>query len=87
MSMTMLATRLMETTTRPGQGTILARLEPAERPSLEKLEHESLERVVSASIDHEAEPVALRAGERVLWVRPIDTRLFVRAMAPHVCFN
>ncbi len=87
MSMTMLATRLMETTTRPGQGTILARLEPAERTALERIESESLDMVLSASIDHDAEPLAIRTGGRTLWVRPVDTARFVRAMAPHVCFN
>ncbi len=87
MSVTMLATRLMETTTRPGQGAILARLEPAERPALEQLENESLDMVLSASIDHDAEPVAIRAAGRTHWVRPVDTARFVRAMAPHVCFN
>jgi hypothetical protein len=66
---------------------VATRLEPASREDLERIERRCATHALLESVDPEAELVALRHRGRVLWARPIDTRRFIRAMAPYVCFN
>jgi len=57
------------------------------REELDRLEERVRARVLHASVDETARPVALRFRGQVILARPIDTRRFVIAMAPYLCMN
>lgn len=66
---------------------VLSRSEPATRDVLEAIERSAAVHAVVESVESDTELVPIHHRGRVIWARPINTARFVRAMAPHVCFN
>lgn len=66
---------------------LLERLDTVTREDLAHLESTVAGRALQAAIDDEAKPVALYFRGRVIMAQPLNTRRFVRAIAPYLCFN
>ena len=63
------------------------RLEESSRDGLERFERGLAAQAIAAALESDSEPVALRHRGQVIWAQPLNTRRFVQAMAPHICFN
>ncbi|MFN7964179.1 MAG: hypothetical protein U0V87_00615 [Acidobacteriota bacterium] len=66
---------------------LLERLEKVTREDLQRMEATVTSQVAMQAIDDSRPAVKLHHAGRTIVLQPIDTRRFVLAMAPHVCFN
>lgn len=66
---------------------LLERLDTVTREDLARLELTAASRALQAAIDDEAKPLPLHFRGRVIMAQPVNTRRFVRAIAPYLCFN
>lgn len=66
---------------------LLERLEKVTREDLQRMEAQVASEVALQAMDESRPAVKLRHAGRTIVAQPIDTRRFVLAMAPHVCFN
>jgi hypothetical protein len=88
MTMTLPMPRIDETRESLGSAQdVMSRSEPATRDQLEAIERRAAVHAVVEAIESDTDLVPIHHRGRVIWARPINTARFVRAMAPHVCFN
>ena len=60
---------------------------PLDREQLAHLESAIARMALEESVETEQPTLTLRYRGRVIQAQPINTRAFVRAMAPHLCMN
>ena len=60
---------------------------PLDREQLAHLESAIARLALEESVETEEPTLTLRYRGRVIHAQPINTRAFVRAMAPHLCMN
>lgn len=66
---------------------IEAEWQPIDREQLSHLESAIQKMALEESVETEEPTLTLRYRGRVIHAQPINTRAFVRAMAPHLCMN